>query len=142
MGDPTYECTKCGALLWFDEKLKRSSRNDPEFSVCCSKGKIKLPLLKDPPLLLRDLLLRDHEKSRKFQEKIRAYNMMFAFTSMSGFQDKSVNDGRGTYTYRLGGQNYHRIGDLVPEDGQPKKFAQLYFNCDEDETNDRINALG
>ena len=82
------------------------------------------------------------EMSVNFQEHICAYNMMYAFTSMSGFQDKSVNNGKGTYTYRLGGQNYHRVGGLAPDEGQPKKFAQLYFNCGEDETTERMNALG
>ena len=141
MGNPTYECKDCGALLWHGEKLKSSSLKNPEFSVCCSRGKVELPLLKEPPPLLRDLLNGKHEKSRNFQEHIRAYNMMYAFTSMGGSQDNTVNNGRGTYTYRLGGQNYHLVGGLEPDDGKTPKFSQLYMYCGEDETNDRISAL-
>jgi hypothetical protein len=48
--------------------------------------------------------------------------MMLAFTSMGGKIDNTVNQGRGTYNFRLGGQNYHRIGSLVPNDGNPAKF--------------------
>ena len=136
-----YECKDCGALLWFDEKLKSSPLKNPEFSVCCSRGKVKLPLLKDPPHLLHDLLHGTHDRCRNFQEHIRAYNMMYAFTSMGGKQDHSVNQGKGTYTYRLGGQNYHLIGDLEPIDGKTPKFSQLYMYCGEDETKDIMDAL-
>ena len=35
---------------------------------------------------------------------------MFAFTSMGGKIDKSVNQSRGPYCFKLGGQNYHLMG--------------------------------
>ena len=122
-GDPTYPCSYCGALMWFDEKVKNTPVNKPEFSICCSRGKIQLPKLQQPPPLLRDLLSNRHPNSRNFIENIRAYNMMYAFTSMGGIQDNSVNNGRGTYTYKLGGQNYHRVGSLLPTPGQSAKFS-------------------
>lgn len=34
---------------------------------------------------------------------------MFAFTSMGGQIDNTINDGRGPYVFRLHGQNYHLI---------------------------------
>ncbi|GJV26544.1 putative PIF1 DNA helicase/replication protein A1-like protein [Tanacetum coccineum] len=49
----------------------------------------------------------------------------FAFTSMGGKQDTSVNVGQGPYCYRLHGENYHLAGPLLPADGKPAKFAQL-----------------
>ena len=139
MGDPTYECQYYGALLYFDEKLKCSPLSHPEFGVCCSRGKIKLPLLEYPPRPLYDLLYGGHEKSRNFLEHIRKYNMMFAFTSMGGYQDNSVNRGKGPYSYRLGGNNYHRLCSLLPIQGESPKFSQLYMYCGNDETQDRIN---
>ncbi|KAL6581531.1 hypothetical protein OROMI_007454 [Orobanche minor] len=141
MGDPTYACGFCGALMWFDERLKKSSLSSPEFGLCCSRGKIQLPLLKQPPRLLRDLLQNRHIKSRNYIDNIRAYNMMYAFTSMGGIQDKTVNNGHGPYTYRLGGNNYHLLGSLLPKEGDSPKFSQLYMYCGEDETQDRIDVV-
>ena len=112
MGDPTYACGYCGALMWFDERIKSSAKYRPEFGLCCSRGKIQLPHLKQPPRLLLDLLQNRHKYSRNYIEHICAYNMIYAFTSMGGIQDNSVNKGRGPYSYRLGGQNYHRIGRI------------------------------
>ncbi|KAL6581257.1 hypothetical protein OROMI_007180 [Orobanche minor] len=141
MGDPTYACGFYGALMWFDERLKISSLSSPEFGLCCSRGKIQLPLLKQPPRLLRDLLQNRHIKSRNYIDNIRAYNMMYAFTSMGGIQDKTVNNGHGPYTYRLGGNNYHLLGSLLPKEGDSPKFSQLYMYCGEDETQDRIDVV-
>ncbi|XP_057730390.1 uncharacterized protein LOC130945700 [Arachis stenosperma] len=39
----------------------------------------------------------------------------------------SVNDGRGPPQFIISGQNYHRIGSLLPDVGQKPKFAQLYI---------------
>ncbi|KAL6524352.1 hypothetical protein OROHE_016023 [Orobanche hederae] len=141
MGDPTYTCGFCGALMWFDERLKKSPLSSPEFGLCCSRGKIQLPLLKQPPRLLRDLLQNRHIKSRNYIDNIRAYNMMYAFTSMGGIQDKTVNNGHGPYTYRLGGNNYHLLGSLLPKEGDSPKFSQLYMYYGEDETQDRIDVV-
>ena len=132
-GDPTYKCGYCDALLWHDEKIKNTPSSNPEFGLCCSRGKVQLPRLKQPPRLLRDLLENRHIKSHNYIENICSYNMMFVFTSMGGIQDHSVNNGHGPYTYRLGGNNYHRIGSLLPNEGQSPKFSQLYMYCGEDE---------
>uniref|UniRef100_A0A2N9EFG3 ATP-dependent DNA helicase n=1 Tax=Fagus sylvatica TaxID=28930 RepID=A0A2N9EFG3_FAGSY len=66
---------------------------------------------------------------------------MLAMTSMGGKVDTRVNDGRGPYIYRLNGQNHHRIGTLIPADGQNPHFAQLYFYDTENEVQNRMNAL-
>ncbi|XP_057747773.1 uncharacterized protein LOC130966969 [Arachis stenosperma] len=52
---------------------------------------------------------------------------MFAFTSLGGKVLDSVNDGSGPPQFIITGQNYHRIGSLLPDPGQKPKFAQLYI---------------
>lgn len=141
IGDPTYECPYCSALLWFSEKIKSTTASNPEFSICCSRGKVQLPLLREAPRPLNDLLMGRHKDSRNFLEHIRAYNMMYAFTSMGGHLDSTYNKGGGPYSYRLGGQNYHRLGSLLPVEGASPKFSQLYMYCGEDETQDRIDTV-
>ncbi|XP_074304677.1 uncharacterized protein LOC141639455 [Silene latifolia] len=141
IGDPDVLCNKCGAMLWYLERV-RKDRNTlhPTFSLCCSDGKITLPLLKQPPQLLLDLLSRRHPLSNHFIDNIRTYNIMFSFTSMGGKIDNSVNQGRGPYTFRMGGQNVHRIGSLLPPDRKTPKFCQLYIYDTEEEVQNRKNA--
>ncbi|KAL6569893.1 hypothetical protein OROMI_014407 [Orobanche minor] len=95
LGDLIYNCEYCGAYMWYEERSEKSKNPlYPKFSHCCSKGKIQLPLLKEPPLLLRNLLNGVDPRSINYINNIRAYNMMFSFTSMGGKVDTSVNKGR------------------------------------------------
>ncbi|GJQ89676.1 putative PIF1 DNA helicase/replication protein A1-like protein [Tanacetum coccineum] len=86
-GDPRFECTSCGAMLWFAEKNRGASNtNSDSYSLCCMRG-------------------------------------------------------RGPYCYRLHGENKHRIGDLLPEEGKPPKFCQLYIYDTENEIRNRMQAV-
>ena len=83
------------------------------------KGKVKLPLLKKTPPLLNELLdPLGGQQSKTFRTQIRSYNAMFAMTFMGGKVDNRVNDGRGPYIFRLNGQTHHRIGTLLPNNGE------------------------
>nr|GEU64366.1 hypothetical protein [Tanacetum cinerariifolium] len=98
------------------------------FSLCCGRGKVRLPVaLKDPPPLLRGLMNEEHPKSKTFMENIRRYNSMFSFTSFGGNVDNSVNTGRGPFCFRIQEKNTHSIGDLLPKPGDTPKFYQLYI---------------
>ncbi|KAK9676692.1 hypothetical protein RND81_11G093800 [Saponaria officinalis] len=114
--------------MWYDERDRKNKKpRVHHFTIFCKDGVVELPLLKNPPELLHELLMRTHPKSKHFNENIRAYNNMFSFTSMGGKIDHSVNQGRGPYTFRLGGQNAHLIGGLLPNNSEPPKFCQLYI---------------
>ncbi|KAF8400055.1 hypothetical protein HHK36_015930 [Tetracentron sinense] len=104
--------------------------------LCCQSGKIQLPHLLSAPGYLQTLL-----QDREFKEHIRGYNSILSFTSMGGKVDHSVLDGRGPYTFRINGENYHRIGALLPSSGHNPKFAQLYVYDTEYEIRNRINAV-
>ncbi|CAI8585366.1 unnamed protein product [Vicia faba] len=128
IGDPIVECTQCGALMWYQEKTdKRKQSAVPKFQLCCGKGKVVLPLLKTPPLLLQRLLFDNSEiDSRNYQQFCRMYNMMFAFTSPGMKFDNRFLAGSGPPNIRIHGQTCHRIGSMLPLTGQSPKFAQLY----------------
>ncbi|RID75775.1 hypothetical protein BRARA_B02803 [Brassica rapa] len=66
--------------------------------------------------------------------------MMFSFTSLGGKIDHSINNGRGPFVFRMSGENYHRIGDIVPEPGQAPKFSQLYIIDTLNEIKNRLDA--
>ncbi|KAF3973852.1 hypothetical protein CMV_002762 [Castanea mollissima] len=106
------------------------------------EGKVKLPLLKKPPPLIDELLdPLGSQRSKTFRTQIRTYNAMFAMTSMGGKVDSRINDGRHPYIFKLNGQNHHRIGTLLPNDGQDPQFAQLYFYDTENEVENRMNIF-
>jgi glutathione synthase/RimK-type ligase-like ATP-grasp enzyme len=79
-------------------------------------------------------------RDKKVSENIRSYNSMFAFTSTGGIIDKEINKGRGTYVFRMHGQNYHHIETLLPEEGNQPCWAQLYIYDIEHEIENKINA--
>lgn len=139
LGDASYVCSYCDALMWFEERICKNNRNvNPEFTRCCMKGKVVLPLISKPPLLLYNLLHGIDHRSKHFKENIRAYNSMFAFTSIGGKVESAVNNGGGPPQFVLSGQNYHRIGTLLPQIGQAPKFAQLYIY---DTQNENLNRM-
>ena len=131
-------------MLWLAES-KRGSNNAKDadaFSICCGRGKVKLPVAKNsPPTLLTSLLKGEHPKSDSFMENIRRYNSMFAFTWMAGKQDTTVNTGRGPFCFRIQGENNHVLGDLLPKPGEPPKFGQLYIYDPANEVQNRINVV-
>ncbi|XP_058732948.1 uncharacterized protein LOC131604533 [Vicia villosa] len=143
IGSPLIECCYCKAMMWYQERMHKSTHAaNPKFMMCCGNGKVELPMLRHPPEQLAKLLF-DHESivSRKFQQQIRLYNMMFAFTSPGAKIDNRFNNGRGPPTMRIQGQTCHRIGSLLPPQGQKPKFAQLYIYDTENEVENRMHGL-
>jgi hypothetical protein len=137
-GQPEFTCIFCHAELWFEERAdKTQCVHNADFSICCQKGQVELPLLKRPPKLLLSLIRGTDHRSKHFKENIRAYNSMFAFTSMGGRIQNKINNGKGPPQFILGGQNYHRIGTLLPHEGTVPKFAQLYIYDTQNEENNR-----
>src|SRR6185295_3920690 len=131
----------CLALKW---------EGEPE-GLCCSKGQIQLAQLKSPPEILELLLTgEDPDTNKPFIDQIRAYNQIFAFTSIGGarLDTNLANAKKGVYTYKIQGQHYHQHGSLMPEvyeDEEAKpKFAQIYFydgNDIDTQANRRYNLM-
>ncbi|GJU23409.1 DNA helicase PIF1, ATP-dependent [Tanacetum coccineum] len=66
---------------------------------------------------------------------------MFCFTSFGVKIDHSINIGRAPYTFRINGQNYHRIRSLLAKEGIQPKFAQLYFFDTQNEVKNRTASF-
>lgn len=129
--------------MWYGERLsKKKNSKKPSFGTCCKQGKVSLPIMKDPPNTLAALLYNGDGRSKHYREFIRAYNMMFAFTSLGGKVDNTVNDGRGPYLFQLSGENYHLIGDLIPQPNEMPAFLQLYIHDTVNELSNRVAAYG
>lgn len=107
-------------------KLKNPSYFTTKITFCCMEGRVQIPLLRETPVVLKYLQSPESGKEgAKFMEIIRAYNCMFRMTSFGVYIDRTINQTRGPYVFRVSGVNIHLIGSLVPEDGESPKFAQL-----------------
>ena len=93
---------------------------------------VDLPQRQDIPVELQRLML-----DQAFLHDIRKYNQGMAFTSTGVNVDQTLaNANHGVYTYRIKGQLTHRIGSLLPQQGERPKFCQIFFMDDEDEQAD------
>ena len=120
LGDCTYICKYCGAFFWFNE---RANETKPlKFNLCCKNGKIQLPLLKETPHVLDNLL--DYYgglESTYYRKNIRTINSMLAFTSFGANIDSSASDFHGPHIFKINGQIHHLLGSLLPVDNNPNK---------------------
>lgn len=67
------------------------------------------------PNELLSLYLGNTKESEHFRTYIRLYNNMFAFTSLEVKYDKVLaKKNHGIYTFKVQGQMYHFINDLIP----------------------------
>ena len=126
-------CRHCGARFWYDEKLGSSTRNRIDYHKCCNGGKVRLDAQGEYPQYIKDLFTDRH-----FMENIRAYNQMFAMTSLGAEVDNSINRGRGPYVFKISGQLYHQIGCLCPEANARPQFLQLYIYDTDHEVANRL----
>ncbi|KAK9075631.1 hypothetical protein SSX86_003957 [Deinandra increscens subsp. villosa] len=142
-GDQTIICEMCHAKLWKAEADRGVQTKDKrKYSLCCGYGKVELPELKEAPANYQELFLGVDSKSKYFLNSIRRYNSMFSFTSMGGKIDSSINKGNAPFIFRLGGENYHSMGSLLPADGEKPRFSQLYIFDTENELSNRRNIFG
>ncbi|PKY62812.1 hypothetical protein RhiirA4_489984, partial [Rhizophagus irregularis] len=104
-------CDKCYALKW-KNKTK---------GFCCLDGQVILsPLHEAPPMLYNLLTSNDPNTDKPYVNNIRAYNSIFAFTSLGANIDEDLANAKE-------GALYHRIGGLMPKENYPPAFAQIYF---------------
>ncbi|XP_019236950.1 PREDICTED: uncharacterized protein LOC109217179 [Nicotiana attenuata] len=104
---------------------------------CCNNGSIRLTSHK-MPTELSELYFGNTEESENFRTYIRTYNNMFAFTSLGVKYDKELaRRNCGIYTFRVQGQMYHFIDDLVPSNEKPRNL-QLYFYYNDNELANRM----
>ncbi|KAK9665852.1 hypothetical protein RND81_14G140800 [Saponaria officinalis] len=102
---------------------------------CCGDGQIKLQANEYPLELVR-LYTSLEEYAVHFQKYAWLYNNLFAFSSIRGCIDSKTQ--KGIYVFKLHGQIYQIIPDLIPNDAQPK-YLKLYFYDGQHEAENRLN---
>lgn len=81
IGKLEHICPHCNALAFEDEKINGG------YSLCCHKGKVKLPQFKGPNKELKKLFTGNSSLAKNFKENIRKYNNACAFASMVSNKD-------------------------------------------------------
>ncbi len=100
-GSRSAVCSTCEAKMWLQERVLQSTMTNIRFTMCCNNGAVQLPLLQQPPEVLRGLLSGSDPRSRAFREKIRMYNSILSFTSTRARIHESVTGTRGVYAFRI-----------------------------------------
>ena len=89
---------------------------------------MSVPLLREPPPLLRRLLYnKQEEESRHFQEHIHQYNSSLAFTDLGATRDPRFDGTHGNYVFKISGEVQHWHGALNPEPEAQSSYVQIYF---------------
>ncbi|XP_071923172.1 uncharacterized protein [Coffea arabica] len=106
-------------------EAKKFHSETPNF--CCSEGEVVLQQNKLPDILI-ELYTGRSDEAASFRTYVRTYNNMFGFTSFGVHYDKSLcKRTNGIYTFKVQGQTYHFIKDLIPSGGSGL-YLQLYFH--------------
>ncbi|XP_021721983.1 uncharacterized protein LOC110689507 [Chenopodium quinoa] len=121
------QCLKCGAKKFAFETV----------NFCCSGGEVKIAANEYPAEQQR-LFTSNDEDAVHFKTYARLYNNLFAFSSIGGKFDASTY--KGIYVFKMHGQMYHFVLDLLPYKGTPK-YLQLYFYDGQNEANNRLKCF-
>ena len=76
-----------------------------------------------------------------FMQNIQAYNSAFEFASMTLTEHEFAFKGKGPYCFKINGQVYHKISQLLPKSGVAHKFSQLYLHDAAAELNAWLNII-
>ncbi|XP_071733437.1 uncharacterized protein [Rutidosis leptorrhynchoides] len=119
IGDCNCVCSYCGAMFWYEERL-RVSTSSLNYSRCCEGGRISLPREETPPQQIIGLLSDKH-----FMENIRAYNQMFSMASYGAHIDDLINNGAIVYGFD---DDTRTDYDLIIEckGGTPQRVNKLH----------------
>jgi len=136
------KCRHCFAKHFYEElNEENKAKKNYSFDKCCHHGKVKIDNYPSFPLLLKNLMLRKHPKSKIFFNMIRRINSSLSFASMNPIRDKfTKNRQRGPYCFRIHGQILHKINAaLFPVDDENPLWGQLYLLDPSEAANIRAN---
>ncbi|OMO62293.1 DNA helicase PIF1, ATP-dependent [Corchorus olitorius] len=63
------------------------------------------------------------------------------FTSLGAKIDRTTNSRPGPFVFSVNGLTHHKIGSVLPAEGETPKFAQLYVYDTDNEMQNRISAV-
>lgn len=80
--NPDKICQHCKEIMWNAERNNKSIKNhSPTFFMYCRNGKVALPIERQPPPYLAELL-NSGPKTTHYKKTIQIYNSLYMFTSL------------------------------------------------------------
>jgi hypothetical protein len=116
-GFPIRQCPFCSALLWPNELR----------SICCSNGKIDLPLFPPPPDLLQELWRSESDEAVIFRRHCRVLNNALAIASQKVNEVRPPGGGWSPMVV-IQGKVHYFIGPLHASSGQIPRFGQIWVH--------------
>ena len=113
LSDFNEHCQFCDAVYYSKEKYR---------NLCCKKGQVAIPPVKEPPTCLKYLFELDTEEACYFSDNVQTYNGALAFGSLRA--NTVIIPGKSCYVVQ--GQVYSDASECFPREGQPP-MNQLWF---------------
>lgn len=129
--------------MWYQERTSNSRHCiTPKFNVCCGNTKVLIPFLDNHSHFLNCVIHNNQYVDLKnYQDNIRVYNIMFAFTSFWIEIDTNFEGGRGPFVIIIQGNVCHCIGSMLLMPDQPSKVAQLYIYDTKNEVTNHMQGF-
>lgn len=91
--------------MWYQESMDKHCHSvDSKYSICYENEKVDLQLLKPPPEILSHIMFdKEFIASKKFQQQIGIYKILFSFTSSSAKLDNNFNNNGGPPSIQIQG---------------------------------------
>ncbi len=109
-----------------------SSEANPIFSNCCQGEKLTvkhIPLLQDPPSLLRELRTGSTPREKGFRKNIVKYNNALCMASVhANWVSRGEGQSNFNPTVTLQGRIHHFLGALQPAPGRRPAFLSVYIH--------------
>lgn len=119
IGEISERCQYCSANYF---KVEKNSKG--HYTLCCSDGKIKVPL-GDMPNEMIQLFTGKGDAAKNFRENIRQYNNALSFVSFGA--KVTPSPGYGLYCFKIQGMVHHRVSPLYHENEKDSAYGQLYI---------------
>lgn len=91
IGDMNCNCKCCSSLMYLCEKLKKSSKQNPSFCLCCGTGKVCLPTLPELPSIFIEYLSQNTDEAKYFRKYVRNINALIRDDQINNFDDTELN---------------------------------------------------
>ncbi len=118
-------CPYCRALKFHTEAP----------GMCCQNGKVQLPLLREPPDMLKLLYDGRNEEGKQFLKEIRSYNCAFSMTSFGA----KIERYDFMQCFKIQGVVYHLLGPLECSSDTSRNGLQIFFLDSREQTNCRMS---
>ena len=128
IGKMEHPCEHCGAIKFKNELP----------IMCCGNGKIQLTPFPQPPEEIKKLWEEETPEAKLFRANSRTINNAICLSSIC-VRQKTFDKYSPSVIFE--GRLFHRMGSLLPEEGEKPRFAQVYILDPSQQSTQRIENM-